>query len=277
MKITLTYIISTILLISLFSNIVSADIGPKPTLNIDVFYNDQPIPDDVFYAKILDCNSQSRNQVSGEWQTICSEFRSGECKKSKCNFEPASSIDYKIPNGLFKLEVNIPSMNKAFTSNIISTNNFNSNYRMDINSDGSAKIVENTSFFNRTEGINLLNFTIALILTLILELMVAAIFLRRLKIPNKRILTSILVLNFISLPIVWFIYPQTNLPIKSWELILLLAEIFIVVFEGYFIYYFNRELITLKKSFFLSILMNIVSTLIGGFIYILITAMLMLF
>jgi hypothetical protein len=46
-----------------------------------------------------------------------------------------------------------------------------------------------------------------------------------------------------------------------------LSEIFAIVFEAYFIYYLNKQAITLKKSFVLSTIMNLASLIIGGFIF----------
>lgn len=115
-------------------------------------------------------------------------------------------------------------------------------------------------------------FFIALILTLILELIVALIYVSIRKI-SKKVLISVFIANIISLPIVWlivwFIFPLINIGILA----LLLGEAFAFVFEGYFIYLLNKDVLTLKESFVLSILMNSVSLIIGGLIFPLVSEM----
>ena len=102
----------------------------------------------------------------------------------------------------------------------------------------------------------------ALGLTLIIESMVTLAFLFITKISPK-VLTSVIIANLISLPIVWFVFPPTSNDL----LVIFLAELFAVVFEGYFIHFFNKKTISLKKSFALSILMNLASFFIGEFIF----------
>lgn len=45
-----------------------------------------------------------------------------------------------------------------------------------------------------------------------------------------------------------------------------IAEAFAVVFEAYFIHWLNKKIISLKRSFILSIAMNAASFVIGGII-----------
>jgi hypothetical protein len=49
--------------------------------------------------------------------------------------------------------------------------------------------------------------------------------------------------------------------------VILAGEGFAFIFEGYFIQLRNKEAITLKKAFLLSILMNLASLIIGGVIF----------
>jgi hypothetical protein len=279
MKNKFTFLIFILLIFSILPNFVSADSGPKPTVDIDVLYNGNKISDASFSAQMLGCADQDkyyhnpRNLIP---QLNISEYDSvnncywlpaflawgGDCRDSKCHFS-------YMPPKEFKLAVYIPSLDKVFISNEISRTNFNSNYEVILDSNGSAKISETTPFVRKD---NVISFIKALIITLIIELLVALIYVSRTKLP-KKILISVLIGSFITLPIVWFIFPL----IKIIPLVILLSEIFAIVFEAYFIYYLNKQTITLKKSFVLSIIINLASLIIGGFIYFIFQVLLVFF
>lgn len=262
------YWIIGILLFSFFPYFVSADIGPKPSVNIDVLYNGNKISDASFSAKMLDCVDEDigYREAGLISQLNISEYDSvnncywipaylawgGDCRDSKCYFG-------YFPPSEFKFAVYVPSLDKVFITNEISRTSFDSSYEATLNSDGSANIYETTSLVKKYD-ISL--FIKALIITLIIELLVALIYLSRTKLP-KKILISVLVGSLITLPIVWFIFPM----IKIISLVILLSGIFAIVFEAYFIHYLNKQAITLKKSFVLSIMINLASLIIGGFIF----------
>ena len=247
---------------------VSADLGPKPSIDINVLYNGDNVPDESFNAKMLSCINSDNQLFSGEDsdylipQLNISEYDSindcywipaflawgGDCKESKCHFG-------YMPPSEFKLAVYVPSLDKVFISNEISRTNFNSNYEVTLNSDSSAKIYETTPLI-KNDLIS--SFVKALIITLIIELLVALIYLSIFRLP-KKILISVLIGSLITLPIVWFIFPL----IKIIPLVIIFSEIFAIVFEAYFIYYLNKQEITLKKSFILATIMNLASLIIG--------------
>jgi len=270
MKNEFIFLILASLIFSILPNFVFADIGPKPTVNINVLYNGNKISDSNFSAKMLMCTNQNWGNPQEDLipQLNISEYDSakncywkpapltwgGDCRESKCYF-------FYMPPSEFKLAVYIPSLNKVFISNEISRKNFNSYYKVILNSDGSAEIYETTAVVVIKE--NVLYFIKALIITLIVELLVSLIYISRTKLP-KKILISVLIGSLITLPIVWFIFPIIKItPL----VIILLSEIFAIIFEAYFIYYLNKQVITLKKSFVLSIIMNLASLIIGVFIF----------
>jgi hypothetical protein len=100
-------------------------------------------------------------------------------------------------------------------------------------------------------------------ITLILELSVVSIYAFKRKI-SKKIIVYALVANLISLSIVWFVFPLINI---GTLFIILISETFAVLFESYFIYYFNKKALNLKQAFFLSLGMNIISFVLGNIIY----------
>lgn len=81
---------------------------------------------------------------------------------------------------------------------------------------------------------------------------------------------SVIIANLISVPILWlFIEFRSIIPLTGLLkdlLISLFGEIFVIIFEAYFIYWLNKKIITLKGSFILSLIMNLVSLIGGGFI-----------
>ena len=90
-----------------------------------------------------------------------------------------------------------------------------------------------------------------LVVTLIIELAVAAVYLAWLKL--MRGLGWVLVANLISLPFVWFVIPNV-----------MVAEIFAVAVEALFLYLTNRTRgLALGHAFMLSLLMNTASYFIG--------------
>lgn len=264
------YLFFILVFITLFIliNFVSADIGPKPTVEINISYMGKFVSDNLFYAEMLDCikeeNFYLKKQTLSELNI--SEYDSinncywipayfawgGACKESMCSF------GYSPPDE-FKLAIYIPSLNKVFITNKISRKNFNSNYEVDLNYDGSAKIVETTPLIKKD---NIRYFIRALILTLIIEFFASFIYLSKNKL-SKKILISVLIGSLITLPFVWFVFPMI---IKIIVLVVLLSEIFAILFETYFIYYLNKNAITLKKSFVLSVIINLTSLIIGYFV-----------
>jgi len=280
----------TILVLSPTS--ASADLGPKPTTNIEVVYNQQRIADTNFDGKILTCVTKERMQYQADYwknesrvilnvqysinnydkEDNCYWFpeidvwgnQYGGCTNSLCRYGSMSvrpgmddmSSDVKE----FKFAVFIPSLNKFFVTNKISRKNFNSEYRVALFSDGSAVISETTPILSSDK---VTSFVLAFFITIILELLVALIFVSIKNIP-KKLLVFVLLANVITLPMVWFLFPLIN---ATGPIVIILSEVFAVSFEAFFFYIFGRQIISLKQSMILSVVNNSVSLFIGGFIY----------
>ena len=289
-------------LVFLSPQITHADLGPKPTATIEVFYNKQIVSDINFNAQMLRCMSQS--DIDGESQYLeniipqlrinqydeskkCSWFVDrfawgGECANGVCEFT------YMLPKD-FKLAVFIPSLDKVFVTNEISReqNEFNSRYRVDISSDGTAKIISTTK--NKIETVSLIDnnnqtfypdniapvkssiftdnyfnaFFRSFLITILLELLVSSILIYLFKLP-KKVLWAIILGNIISLPIVWFLFPLLKISVL---ITIIISEIFALLFEMVCIYKLNKQSISLKQSFILSLSNNFVSLFLGGLLY----------
>jgi len=260
------------LIFSILPNFVFADLGPKPSADIHVTLNEQSVQDATFNAKMLICINEDKEYFPEDDlipQLNISEYNptnncywkpaefawGGNCKNGNCHF------NYFLPSE-FRLAVYLPSQDKVYLSAEVTRENFRSTFEANLLSDGSITLQETTPFVQSNSAKNIRSFFIALILTLILELLVALIYISSTKI-SKKVLFSVLIANIISLPIVWFVFPLLKITLLA----ILLGEIFAFVFEGYFLHLLNKDILPLKKSFVLSILMNLASLIIGGFIF----------
>ena len=197
--------------------------------------------------------------------TIARMAWTNQCQNSSCHF------NYYIPSE-FILEAYLPSQDKIFFSAPVKRENFRSSFEANLHENGTIVVQETTKFSRTNAGLNIRDFIVALVLTLVLETLTALIFVTSAKI-SKKVLVYVAIANLISLPIVWFVFPRfVKLPFT-----IPLAEIFAFVFEAYFIYLLNKKLITLKKSFILSLIMNLASFFIGGAIFLFVYVVLRLF
>jgi len=113
----------------------------------------------------------------------------------------------------------------------------------------------------------MLDFTSGVIIALIalvIELLVSFIYLSKTKLPNK-ILISVVIGNIITFPGAWFILNR----IDVFPLQIFLAEVFVILIEGYVIFFFNKQVITLRRSFILSTIMNLADIAFASIIFLL--------
>ena len=273
-----------IALIVISSQLALADVGPKPSADIHVKYNGNDVAE-KFEAKMLVCIKEGSKswEVGGE-ENLPNYFKIAEKDKVKdCTWRPARmawggncqlstcGFTYMLPKN-FRVAVYLPSLNKVFISDSIVGNNFNAEYLYEIN--------ENSSKISQTGGTDIhettpivqtdlvLPFILALVITLVLELVVAFGYLVLTK-KSYNILISVVGANLISLPIVWFLFPMLQL---EFLLIFAMAEVFAILFEGYFIHFLNKKTLSLQDGLILSAVMNIGSLLVGGIIVLALSA-----
>lgn len=265
-----------LLAIVLFSQVpdrASADIGPKPSADIHVTLNGGNVQDATFESAMLTCEKEDKQFPVPKSRQIpqleINEYDSagdcywkpaflahgGHCRNGICHFS------YFLP-AKFRLAVFLASEDTVYISTEVTRENFSSTFEADLLSDGSMMLHETTSFGQGDTASNIKLFLIALIITAVLELFVASMFVSKRKLP-RNILSAVLIANIISLPFVWFVFPLLKMDLS----VILAGEGFAFIFEGYFIHWRNKEAITLKKAFLLSILMNLASLIIGGFIF----------
>ncbi len=255
-------LIFTIFLVVIFCfSFVSADMGPKPTSKISIFYENEKISDNSQAGMFVCSNSNWTRQ--GENTAIIDSFAifdeeknctwrsdplawGGNCGNGVCEFF------YFLPDS-FRLGVYVPELNKTFITEEIARPNFNSQYRVDLSSDGTAEIRETTSVFDNSR---FKSFIYAVIITLIVEMLIWYISVRKI---DKKILGWVLLANIISLSLIWFVFYNYFSSFYG----LLIAEICVFLFEGIFIYIINKNKITLTRSIITSLIANVTSVIIG--------------
>lgn len=112
-----------------------------------------------------------------------------------------------------------------------------------------------------------LNYFIALLTTILLELLIAFIYFWRHKIPFKN-LKYVIYVNLLTHPILWLISANFT----GFALGNLIGEPVVVLIEGLLLYKLINSSLTIGKSIWLSFLMNVVSFIFGGLIYFVVTS-----
>ena len=265
-------LISLILLFCLAFNFASADVRVLTT-NIRVTLNGQEISD-TFYIAFLGCLGKNEHRV----ENIIPQLNISEYDPANnCYWKPVLWKRCKNPycetyvsimGGVLRLAVYVPSQDKLYLSEKPESYLAVTSLEAELLTNGSLIIKKheytegkgNTIVYEDSENIK---FFAALAITLILELVVALIYVSITGI-SKKVLISVLIANIISFPVLLFAFPTLKIPSP-----VLSGEIFAFAFEGCFIYLLNKE-ISLKKSFIISILMNMVSLIIGGLIFMMI-------
>ena len=267
-----------LLFISLLPNKIQADLTIS-IIDVSLTYDKEKIPDNEFRAAALICSEKEvqPNPEQYRKEEIISQLKIKEydskancywqptqtttCKKSECSFPFLGTSPWQT-----KLAIYIPSLDKVFITNTLSTAFDSHRYKVKLFSDKPLQVTENPLFkITQNKSISY-PFAVGLTITLLLEMITALLFAIIIKI-SKKIIISVLIANLISFPIVCFVFPSLSSSyIVSAFTAFLLSEIFAIVFEASFIYHTNKKRISFKKSFLLSILINLVSLFIGYFI-----------
>ena len=256
MKNKLRLVIVILIGIALLSYSVIADLAPKPTMSFNIIDETSNharfLGGEQFQCEDQNCVNMTPLGTLGPQQFTC---RGDSCRSLAYGYRPYQ-----------KLVLNFSD--KLRESSIFSTESFNAEFNVKV-TDSQLSVEETTPVISK--GGTFPSFIKALIITMLLELLVAIIYLSATK-TSKGVLVSVLIGNIISLPMVWFLFPLMSTIISAFP-IFVLSELFAVVFEAYLIHYMNKQIISLKKSFILSILMNIVSVIWGGIIFLILNYM----
>ena len=219
-----------------------ADTGPNPTMKFELQYNIASVS--VESAKLMFCDDldcKASQEVLGPFW----------CDQNSCSYRYGGKGYYKLV---------ITYSDKTRESNVFQKTRYNSSFTVIVNQDG-LQVTENWSGLPYEPGSQIKVFSIALAITVPIELLVAGIFLKIKKQPYKAII--VIVANLITLPIVWFAFPFIRL---DGFIVIFLGELFALLFETWYIKK-NCENISYITSFWLSLSMNLASFLIPALLF----------
>lgn len=263
------------ILLLLLMPFIHADIAPyghrAASLDFLVKYDNQPIEEE-FRADIIVCSEES-----------CRSDNVAACIQGRCSF-----YYYRIERVPHEISLQATLNGKTFTSGAFGFSekrplldyyydvNINPDGNMTISSgsgeieqhnwyDGNMTITDNNGVIAQNSYYRVLRlFAYALALTILIELTVLILFLRRWKVKGwKMPVLSLVLADVISVPLVWVIFLGIAAVLASVFLAIVVAEAFAVVFEAYALFFFNKKILSLKKSFILSIVMNAASFVVG--------------
>ncbi len=183
---------------------------------------------------------------------LFSEATIRSCTGNRCKFPFYKLAFMAYPwTTTYRLAVYDSATSSAFVSSPQPTR-FGDYYRADLMGDGSISLSPEMRGV-RDEDWAL--FPIALVATLFVELLLAALFFSA-QTGRRRMLLSVGVANIVSLPIVWFVIPQFTSNI-------LVLEGFAVLAEAGILYAMNRDAISFKRALGTSFVLNLASFLFG--------------
>lgn len=265
-------IIFFLLVLTIFlPKFILADAPPPPPFDVNLTYEGQKISDAKFYAVALQCQQEKNSEIvvipqldinqpdpakSCSWSPRRSA-EGGFCADSACHFDWVY--------GQFKLAFYIPSLDKTFISETINREylgHYGSEtqrvYDVNLLKDNSVIVSDVVPPQSFTDDVIGGLFLWGIIATIVLESIVALIFVLLKKAP-KRIFLALLVGNIISVPFVWIVSAVGY----SFPGILFITEIIAVVFEAWIIKLFVKNRLTWKMCLLISLIMNVVSFIIG--------------
>jgi hypothetical protein len=297
-------VLFSIVILTIFSSLVSADIIRHPTLKVEIKQNGQPISDTALICyntfmvggtKVFENKSRyiSFNDSWLSYEPEDYEYVKWliESKKYQscfyCNEDnkgkPCESWFYSFPTQIVILypaygeynsteKIIKPVVYESGKFDLSKLNVYDYRYEAKLNRGGTITLRETTPLFS-------LETIISFILSLILAVIIESWYLKRYLLKKKgnlpqRLVEKVLIMNFFSLAAFWFAFP---IFLKGLVLVLVVGEVFVVFFEAYLIYvYKSDEDITFKESLHVSTLNNLLSFFVGGLVLLIILKILAL-
>ena len=219
---------------------VNADAGIPSFLNFTFEYEINPVP--IVQGKMIECSDAT---CTTSEQIICGGLGSFGCESGRC-FSKHAGPDCRMYHKLV-----ITFADKTRESNVFTEKAYSPKYIVTVKED--TLLVREV--FSPSDLRVLVGFCLALPLTLLAELVVAAVYVRVTRKPRS-LLAWVFLANIISLPVVWFLFPLLAL---SSTVITVLSELFAVAFETLFLHVTNRDKLSLKHAGTLCFLMNATS------------------
>lgn len=234
------HIILAILLLALLLPLASADICPKGTVQFNLIYKTfEPVT--LIDSRLIRYEDEQCLHEIEFYSFERFEYAQKECRSSA------------FPQQYNRLIINFSDRRRQ--SDVFSITSYGTEF--DVHVTDSELIVEETTPVLVVIFYAMPDFALFLTMTIILELMIAMIFVAVLNKPMK-VVVAVLIANLISFPAFW---QFTAYSPESDNFLIL--EAFVVVFEGFFIYYFMKKVIPIYRSLALSLILNLGSFLFG--------------
>jgi hypothetical protein len=219
-----------------------ADIGPKPEMTFNFVYAGERIS--IISGELLECNEPDCSdgrplEEAGPQRFECPTNEPDVCRAMAYGFRPYHRLVIQFADGTRESDVfQKHAFNETFTVTVQAT---------------SLEVRPHSRSLSR-------GFGPALLVTLLVELIVAALYLLLFRMPRAMLLWALLA-SLITLPIVWFMLATLAIP----ALLLICGyELFAVVVEAVVLYVGGRKYrFALKHAAVLSILMNFASYIVG--------------
>lgn len=222
-----------------------ADLGPKPSMTFDI-----SVPEGIALiggeqaeCQDAECKDSQPLGEAGPQRFFCIT-QDKQCFSRAYGYAPYHKLSLQFSD-------------KTRESNVFQSLTFDASFSVNVTEGG--VVVEQKK--TEVAGKDLFTpFFGAALITIVIELLVALLIFLIFKAPKKkRLLFAILSGNFITLPFVWFAFPL----IQPAPLAIILAEIFAVVFEAWWIWMIGKKQFSFPKSLLLSVALNMLSV-IGG-------------
>lgn len=210
-----------------------ADVGPKPSMKFTFEYEIEPVS--IVSGQLLECQDETCTSAEPLRQVGPQRFK---CTDSECSSQAYGYAPYH------KLVIEFADRTRE--SNVFTKNAFAASFRVTVSE--SALRVQETGGLGG--GICPSLFT-----TVALETLIAAVYLSIFHLPRV-ILGFVPTASLLTLPAVWFLFPQLPLPAGS---VVAISEVFAVLFEAGFIYLAARRLVAGKHIAILALVMNVAS------------------
>ena len=226
----------------------SADAIAPTYIGFHFYFNAENIS--ILGGKLLLCSDASCNQYE--------EYNKGtfDCTKNNCIALP-NTDELFVENFADYEKIIIFFTDKTRESNVFPFQGKVECYDVQVEKD---KLIVAESNPPLSSFVEPTCFTGAVFLTILVETIIAAIYIKIIKI-QKSFLLLVVLANIISLPIVWFVFRQI---INNDAVYWIVSEIFAVTFEAAFMFLFGRKYgIGIKHASILSLVMNTASFLSG--------------
>jgi hypothetical protein len=215
-----------------------ADIGQKPSMEFAFEYEIDPVS--IVAGQLIECEDEAC-ETGDPLESLGPQHFT--CTESTC-----SSLAYGYAP-YHKLVIEFTDRTRE--SNVFTKEAFTAAFKVTVSE--SALLVE------EVQSGPLRGCCSGLLLTLVLETLVASVYLSVFHLPRV-VLGWVPLSSVLTLPVVWFVFPQLAAPAG---LVLGLAEGFAVLFEAGLIYLAVRRTVPLKHVAALSLVMNAASFLVG--------------